>query len=173
MMNEEGKNRTISIIDRCIKTLKLAIEGFQDFLGSRTSSDPEKYSQANKYFEEGKTYNQEASREISGLFGSIPEDATSGFKKWKESFLNGLGIISESKEFEALRSELRNDDFLLRFFSAEEIDVHFKKRHESQRMGKRKLENIKARIILDEIGGLMAEAETLSAKSKEKLYQLR
>lgn len=112
-------------------------------------------------------------REIGELFGFSPVDASPGFKKWKENFLKGTGIISEGKEFEALKKELQNDGFLNRFLTPEEIDDLLRKHYESQQTGKRKLANIKARIILDKTQNLVAEAETLDMKAKEKLYQLR
>ena len=107
------------------------------------------------------------------MYFSLPKEATPGFKKWKESHLKRLGIISESKKFEALKLELRNDDFSLKFLTPEEIDVGLKEHYESQQVGRRKLSNIKARIILNKIENLIIEAEALYTKSKERLYQMR
>jgi len=173
MMYEKAKKSVFLKIDKCIKSLNLAVKVFQDFLGDRSSSDPMTYYEAHKYFEEGKNFYQEALNEISKLIGSLPADASPGFKKWRESFLKETGITSESRELEALKSELQNDEFLIGILSPEEIDALLTKHFESQQTGKRKLSNIKARIIFDEIINLLSEAETLYIKAKEKLFQLR
>ena len=173
MMDENKKHKTFLSVDKSIKTLNFAIEVFQEYLSDKTSSDPEKYYLAHKYLEESKTSFQEASNEISKLTESIPSNASPGFREWKESVRKDSGIISESEEFEALKSELQNDEFLLRFLTPEEIGAFLLKHYESQQLGKRKLPNIKARFIIDKIKNLMAEAETLDIKSKEKLYQLK
>jgi hypothetical protein len=173
MTYEKGKNGVFQKIEKCINSFNLAVKVFQNFLGDKSLSDPMTYYEARKYFEEGKNFYHEALSEISKLIGSLPMDTSPGFKKWRESFIKGIGITSESKEFEALKLELQNDEFLVRFLTSEEIDALLMKHFESQQAGKRKLSNIKARIILDEIINLMTEAETLYIKSKEKLYQLR
>ncbi|UCE40482.1 MAG: hypothetical protein JSV17_13635 [Candidatus Aminicenantes bacterium] len=173
MMHENRKNQTFIGVDKSIKTLNLAIKVFQEYLSDKTLADPEKYYQAHEYLEETKTLYQEALNEISNMTESLPPNASPGFIKWKESVRKGSGIISESKEFEALKSELQNDEFLLRFLTPEEIEVLLTKHYESQQLGKRKLSNIKARFIIDKIRNLMSEAETLDIKAKEKLYQLK
>jgi hypothetical protein len=172
-MDEKEKNRTFSKIARCIEALNLAIERFKFFLSARTSSYSIILYQGHKYLEEGKNFYQEALYEIRKLLGPLPMYATLGFRKWKESYLKRIGIITESKEFEALRSELQNDEFLLSFLTPEEIDVLFMNHYEFQKEGKRNLSNIKGRIILNEIENLMTEAETLHMKSNEELYQLK
>ena len=172
-MDENEKTRAYVNIDQCIKSLYLAIKTFQKFLGDKTSSDPTAYNQACKYFEESKSFHQEALKEISELMGAIPPDVSPGFKKWKESFLKETGILSEGKEYEELKSEFQSDEFLLGFLTPEEIATFFSKHYESQKTGKRKLSNIKARMVLDKISSLMHEAETMHIRSKEKLYQLK
>ena len=173
MMHENQKTKTFLSVGESIKTLNQAIKVFQEYLSEKTSTNPEKYYQAHKYLEESKTLYKEALNEISEITGSLPLNASPGFKKWKESFRKGSGIITESKEFEALKSELQNDDFLRRFLTAEEMESLLMKHFESQKTGKRKLSNMKARLIIDKIQNLMTEAETLDKISKEKLYQLK
>jgi hypothetical protein len=172
-MDENKKNRTYANIDQCIRSLYLAIRAFQKFLGDRTASDLTTFNQAVKYLEESKIFHQEATKEISELMGAMPSDVSPGFKKWKEGFLKESGILSEGKEYEELKSELQNDDFLLGFLTPEEIGAFFAQHYESQKTGQRKLENIKARIALDKISNLMNEAESLHIRSKEQLYQLK
>ncbi len=172
-MHENEKTKTFVNMEECIKALNLAVAAFQQFLGDKASSDSISYYQAHKHLEEGKAFYREALSEVNKLIGSLPSDASPGFLKWKETFLKGTGILSESKEFETLKSELHNDAFLQRFLTPGEIDALLMKHYESQQTGKRKLANIKARIILDKMLNLMDEADTLDIKAKEKLYQLR
>ena len=168
-----NKNETFTKIEKCVRNLHLAIEAYQNFLSARTSSDTKSYYHAQNCFNEGKTIYQDSLNEISKIMGSIPTDASPAFRKWKVSFLEKMGILSQSTEFEALRSEIQCDEFLPKFLTAEEIEILLVKHFESQQAGKRKLSNIKARILFDKIQSLMDEAETLSRRSKEKLYQLR
>lgn len=173
MMDEDTKNKTFISVNKSIETLNLAIKAFKEYLSEKTSLDPEKYYQAQKYLEESKTLYQESLKEISKITESIPENASPGFIKWKENVRKGSGIISESKEFDALKSEFQNDEFLLRFLTQEEIEALLMNHYESQKLGKRKLSNIKARFVIDKIRNLASEAETLNIKAKEKLYQLK
>lgn len=172
-MNENREKSIFENFDKCIKELNLAIKVFQDFLSDRTSADPSNYYTAQKYLEESKLFYKDALEEVSTLIGSLPENASPGFRKWKENFLKGTGIVSESEEFEDLKSELHMDRFLHGILTTEEIDALLVKHYESQQKGKRKLSNIKARIILDKMINLMDDAEMLDKKAKEKLYQLR
>lgn len=167
------KNTAIIGIEKCFKTLHFAIEAFQNFLSAKTSSDTTSYYQAQNYFDEGKTLYKDNLSEISKIIGFVPTDASPAFRQWKENYLGKVGILSQNTEFEALRSELQNDEYLLKFLTPEEIDILHVMHFESQQTGKRKLSNIKARILFDKIQSLMSEAETLSIRSKEKLYQLR
>jgi hypothetical protein len=172
-MDEIRENRLFLSFEKCVKVLNLAIEVFQDFLSDRTSSDPSDYYRAQKYLEESSLLFKGALQEVSTLIGSLPADASPGFRKWKENFLKGTGIISESRELEALKSELHMDRFLNGILTPEEIDALLMKHYESQQKGKRKLPNIKARMILDKIINLLDDAEMLDKKAKEKLYQRR
>lgn len=173
MMLDNEKNKPFVNMEKCARSLNHTIRILQDFIGNKTSSDLTNYYEAQKYLEESKIFYKEAFKEVSELIGPLPTGASPGFVKWKENFLKGTGIIIENEEYGALKVELRNDGFLLRFLTQEEIDDLLRKHYESQQAGKRKLANIKARIILDKIINLLDEAETLEIKAKEKVYQLR
>jgi hypothetical protein len=173
MISENAKNRPFINMEKCARTLTHTIRMLQSFLGDKKSSDTEAYYEAQKSLEESNIYYKEAIKEVSELIGPLPADASPGFIKWKENFLKGTGIVIENEEYGALKVELRNDGFLLRFLTPEEIDDLLRKHYESQQTGKRRLPNIKARIILDKIMNLRDEAETLEMKVREKVYQLR
>ena len=89
-----------------------AIGAFQSFLSAKTSSDTASYYQAQKYFDEGKAQFKDSLSEISEIIGFVPADASPAFRQWKESYLEKVGILSQNTEFEALRSELQNDEFV-------------------------------------------------------------
>ena len=172
-MAENDENRSFLSMEKCAGALTHTIRILQEFLGDKTSSDPAAYYEAQKYLEESKNFYKEAFKEISELIGPLPADASPGFIKWKENFLKGTGIMTENREFGALKGELQNDGFLLRFLTSEEIEDLLVKHYESQQTGKRRLSNIKARIILDKILNLMDEVEMLDMKARERVYQLR
>jgi hypothetical protein len=92
-----------------------------------------------------------------------------------EKYYRAHEYLEESKTSfqEALNEISRLTESLLQFLTPEEMDVFLMRHYESQKLGKRKLSNIKARFIIDKIKDHMAEAETLDIKSKEKLYQLK
>jgi hypothetical protein len=166
-------NTTNIKFENCFKALRFAMEFFQDFLSAETSSDTTSYYRAQNYLNEGKTIYNDIFKEIRELIGCPPADATPAFKKWKTSFLEKMGILSQNSEFAALKLELHNDEFLLRFLKPEEIDTLLVKHFESQQSGKRILSNIKARMIFDKIQSLLDESETIANMAKEKIYQLR
>lgn len=167
------KNKTFLKALICIETLNLSINSFQEFLNDEEPSAQTTYYMALKFLENGKNYYQEALNEIRDLLGPLPTDATHNFREWKESYIKKMNIKVEAKELNALKSELQNDEFLLKLLTTEEIDVLLTEHYESQQIGRRKLSNIKARIILSKIENLITEAEALCTKSKDKLYQLR
>jgi hypothetical protein len=50
----------------------------------------------------------------------------------------------------------------------EEIDAYLQANFETQRSGKRKLQNIKIRMALDRLAGLVAEGQKLLATAQRK-----
>jgi len=168
------ENKTaLIIIEECFKNLNLAIEVFQNFLSARTSSDTTDHYQGLSYLDKGKTLYKDSLGEISKIIGFVPTDASPAFRQWKAGYLEKIGILSRNTEFERLRSELQNDDLLLKFLTAEEINILLVKHFESQQTGKRKLEYMKARMLFDKLQSLIEDAESLSIRSKERIYQQR
>lgn len=56
-----------------------------------------------------------------------------------------------SQDYEGLVAELAGDEFLKSFMNSEEINEFLKENYQKQQLGKRKLPNIKARMVIDKL----------------------
>jgi hypothetical protein len=102
------------------------------------------------------------------LLGSLPEYASEEFIKWRTEMLEEHHILTFSQEFEDLKSELVNDEIIKAWLREEEIEIFLKRHFQTQQEGKRKLENIKVRIVLDKLQELITQAKDLQKKAFEK-----
>ena len=78
-------------------------------------------------------------------------------------------ILVESQEFAALKEELFQNGQLVRWIESPDLERLLAKDYEAQKTGKRKMANIKVRIMLDRLQELAALAKRPEEKAQEKL----
>jgi hypothetical protein len=99
----------------------------------------------------------------------MPAYASAEFEKWRRDFLSQHKILVENQEFAALKEELAQNGQLLRWIDSPDLDRLLARDYEAQKTGKRKMANIKVRLILDRLQELGGQAEELKKKAMEKL----
>jgi hypothetical protein len=167
-MNKREENQLYLKTATCFDTLRLAIETFEGFLREASPASSPSYYKARNYLRDAEKFHQEVFKEAKRLLGPMPVYASADFEKWRQDFLSQHQILAASQEREAVKEELLADGRLSQWMSGADIERLLSKNFEAQKTGKRKLANIKVRIILDKLTELLAEAQELSKKAMEK-----
>jgi hypothetical protein len=153
---------------RSFSILNDAIQAFQGFLDAHVAASAPEYYRARNLLKEGKAFYDLTLQDAKKLLGPIPIYAAKDFEKWRSEALIQNKVVVQGETVEALRLELANDDFIKTIMRPEEIDAYLQANFETQRSGKRKLQNIKIRMALDRLAGLVAEGQKLLATAQRK-----
>jgi hypothetical protein len=148
--------------------LSEAIQIFKAYLEGQVASSGPEYYRARNLFKEGKAFFDQTVQDAKKLLGPIPIYAAPDFEKWRTQALIENRITVRGQTVEDLREELLADDFLKVIMTAGEIEAYVRERFETQRTGKRKLANIKIRMALDRLAGLVAEGQELQKTAQRK-----
>ena len=153
----------------CFASLKLAIKEFEEFLKEPSAGTTSVYYRARNELRDAENAFAEAAKEAKRLLGPLPVYSTADFEKWRAEFLAQQKMLAESREIEAIREELLKDDQLVLWMGREDIDRLLAENFDAQQKGKRKLANIKIRIVLDRLQELISKAARLRKSAMEKL----
>ncbi len=132
------------------------------------SSIPE-YYRARNLLRDAEGFYQEALKSAKRLLGPVPSYSSADYLKWRDQLLEEFQILAMSQEYESLRSELLDDEFLRARMTEDVIESLLKKHFQTQQSGKRKLSNIKVRMVLDRLAELLDEVKELNKKVGLKL----
>lgn len=150
---------------RCFECLGRSIELFEGFLASGGITASAEYYQARNSLREGEKAYQDALKNAKKLLGPLPEYVTQDYQKWRDEFLEQHHILAKCREYEDLRAELSADEQLRELMTEEEISELLHLNYQTQQEGKRKLSNIKIRIILTKLNSLLSQAKELQNKA--------
>jgi hypothetical protein len=153
---------------RSYAVLSEAIQTFKGYLESYAASSAPEYYRARNLLKEGKAFYDQTILDAKKLLGPIPIYAARDFEKWRCQALAENKIIVKGQTADELRVELLGDDFLKTIMKPEEIECYLQANFETQRSGKRKLANIKIRMALDKLAGLVAEGQELQKTAQRK-----
>jgi hypothetical protein len=153
---------------RSFSILREAIAMFRGYLESSVAANAPEYYRARNLLKEGKAFYDQTLQDAKKLLGPIPIYAAKDFEKWRSQALVENKIIVLGQTSEELRRELVADDFLKTIMRPEEIEEYVRARFEAQKTGKRKLANIKIRMALDKLAGLVAEGQELQKTAQRK-----
>ena len=156
-------------VDTTFDSYKLALKAFEAYLaGSGAGATPE-YYKARNYLRDAEKFHGETFAEAKKLLGPLPPYSSAEFEKWRADFLSQHKILVESLEFSALKAELFQNGQLVRWIDSPDLERLLAKDYEAQKTGKRKMANIKVRIMLDRLQELASQAGSLKKKTQEKL----
>jgi hypothetical protein len=155
---------------RSFELLKKSIETFDKYLKMKLPPKSQEYYQARNYLKEGQTYFDEILKKAKQLLGPISPYSPQEVEKQSEQVLMENKIIVRGLSLGDLSDELAKDEFLRTMMSASEIAVYAKDHFVAQASGKRKLANIKMRMIIDKLRDLSNKGEELKAAA-QKYFQ--
>jgi len=153
---------------RSFAILSDAIKTFKGFLEAHVAASAPEYYRARNLLKEGKAFYDQTLQDAKKLLGPIPIYAGKDFEGWRAQALVENKIVVRGETPEELRFELVNDDFLKTIMKTEDIEAYLKAHFETQKSGKRKLANIKIRMTLDRLAGLVAEGQELQKTAQRK-----
>ena len=148
--------------------LSEAIQLFKGYLEPAAQPQSPEYYRARNFLKEGKAFYDQTLQDAKKLLGPVPIYAAKDFEKWRAEALVKNKIVVSGETAEALSLELANDDFVKTIMRPEEVEAYVTARYETQRSGKRKLANIKIRMALDKLAGLVAEGQELQKTAQRK-----
>jgi hypothetical protein len=149
---------------KCFRSLKEAIEAFENILKKDSQQSQTNFYRAKRFLREGEDFFRESMKNARRLLGPLPEYVTSDYKNWRENLLDEYNMLAKTEEEQELEEELIQDEFLNKLMDKEEIRKFLSLNYASQQEGKRKLSNIKVRIIFDKLDELLAEAKDLQKR---------
>jgi hypothetical protein len=153
---------------RSYAVLTEAVQIFRKYLQDVTAATDPEYYRARNFLREGKAFYDQTIQDAKKLLGPIPIYAAKDFEGWRAQVLQENKIVVKGETLEELRAELTVDDFVKTMMSAEEIETYLKAYYDTQKSGKRKLANIKIRMVLDKLASLVAEGQELQKKAQRK-----
>ena len=151
--------------DKTFEKLKSAIAIFEEYLQKTDLSSFPLYYRARNNLKEAESSFKELMMNAKKLLGPLPPYAAQDYYKLREDMLEEDHILAKSVEFDQLLSEVIQDPHLKERMDEEEIRFFLKKNFQSQQEGKRKLANIKIRMILDKLKALLLKAQGLRERA--------
>jgi hypothetical protein len=149
--------------------LKLAIKIFEAYLNAGGPQATPDYYKARNFLRDGEKFFGETLTEAKKLLGTLPPYSSADFEKWRTEFLSQHHIQVQAEEFDTLKEELAQNGQLGQWIASEDVERLLARDYEAQKTGKRKLANIKVRIILDRLKELLGQADELKRKAMAKL----
>ena len=153
---------------RSYAVLTEALQIFQNYLLNTTAATDPEYYRARNFLKEGKAFYDQTLQDAKKLLGPIPIYAAKDFEGWRSQVLVENKIVVKGETLEELRAELTADDFIKTMMSAEAVEAYIKAYYDKQKSGKRKLANIKIRMIIDKLASLVAEGQELQKTAQRK-----
>jgi hypothetical protein len=153
---------------RSYTVLSEAIETFRGYLEAHTAASAPEYYRARNLLKEGKLLVDQTLQDAKKLLGPVPIYAAKDFEGWRSKALLENKIVVQGQTPEDLTQELTTDEFIRTIMRPEDVAAYIAAHFETQRTGKRKLANIKIRMALDRLAGLVAEGQDLQKTAQRK-----
>jgi hypothetical protein len=153
---------------KCWESVLKSIYLFKELLKENVSFRSEEYDQAVNILHEANQLYKETLKSAQKLLGPSHSQVSDEYLKWRDQLLDEFRILAVGQEFRDLQRELLKDKHLRRWMTEEEIAALLMKHFQTQQSGKRKLSNIKVRIILDHLDALLIEAFELNREVVQK-----
>lgn len=155
-------------VSRCLDLLEASLKGLSS-RGEEAKIEANEYYRLRNQVREAKVIFEEIKKEARRLFGPPPPYASSDFEKLRQESLEKSRLIIKNQEKEKIAEEFLQDELIIRYFQPDEVRLYIENQFESQRKGKRKLANFKARLFLERIKRDLERAEDLVKSIKNKV----
>lgn len=153
---------------KALECLTKSTKIFGDLLQEKNNFNYPDYCLARNLLRDGEAFYDETMKSAKKLLGPLPEDASEEFDRWRTDSLWEKNMLAKSKDYESLESEFFKDEILKKWMTVEEMKKFLKENIHSQRVGKRKLVNIKVRMIIDKLKELLRQARDLQKEVFKK-----
>jgi len=167
-MSKKTENLLYLKAASCFDLISLAQTSFAEFLAEPGPEALPKYYRARNYLRDAESAFNEAFKEAKRLVGPLPPYSSPEFERWRNEFLTTYSIIAAGQDFNALRDELLNDSLVSQYMNPEDAVRLLAKNYEAQSSGKRKLANLKVRILFDRLGEMMNAARGQAKQARDK-----
>ncbi|MFC2164890.1 hypothetical protein ACFLT2_07840 [Acidobacteriota bacterium] len=168
MIDKQIEVQIFPHVTKCFEDLDAAITIFRKFLDEGSAFDMAEYYKARNYVKEAGAQFQGALKNAKKYLGPLPEYASKEVMQRRTELLDKQNILAKGQEFEALKSELLQDHLLKEWLTEQEIEDSLGSHFHSQQEGKRKLANIKIRMVLDKLQDLLAQAKEMQKEAFAK-----
>ncbi len=153
---------------RCLDLLTTSLESLEE-MTTRPKIEPNEYYRIRNQVREAKAALDEVMKETHRLFGPAPAYASADFETLRRQSLENAQLLLRVEAKEEITGELLQDELVKRFFSPQEVSQFVEAQFESQRKGKRKLSNLKARLLIEKMKQLLEKATGLVKEIKGKV----
>jgi hypothetical protein len=164
-MKQGTENQIYQKASKCWECVNKSFEIFSSLLAEDGEFNSAEYYKARDLLRDADGFYKETLENAKKLLGPIPVYATEDYQKWRDELLEEFQILAMSEEYEDLRSELIEDEFLRKWMDEKSIELLLKKNFQAQQSGKRKLANIKVRIILDRLEDLLNRVKDMNQEA--------
>jgi hypothetical protein len=136
---------------KSLEKMNESLRLFKKFVEEGKTQDLKKYYLARTFLKEGQKFCEEVIKDAKKFLGPLPDYLSKEIVEARTQLLKATKVVVLSQDYEGLVAELVGDEFLKSFMSSEEINEFLKENYQKQQLGKRKLPNIKARMVIDKL----------------------
>jgi len=155
---------------KCYDLLQTSIRYFEEYTQKRLPPKAPEYYKARNLLKEGQELYEDILKRVKMLLGPLPPYSSPDIEAQRAQILAENKITVSGQSLEEILEELIKDEMLNTMMTAKEIGAYLKDHYQSQAQGKRRLANIKMRMVLDKLKGLIARGLELKPLA-QKYYQ--
>jgi sulfite reductase alpha subunit-like flavoprotein len=141
---------------------------FKEFVEEGETQDLKKYYLARTFLKDGRKFFEEMMKDAKKFLGPLPAYLSKEIVEARTQLLKTTKVVVLSQDYEGLVAELLGDEFMKSFMSSEEINAFLKEHYQKQQLGKRKLPNIKARMVIDKLQRVERQALAGQKRASEE-----
>jgi hypothetical protein len=167
-MNQRREHEIYAHAAQSFDKLRAALEAITEFMKPETPPHLPVYYKGRNLMKEGKASLDDAIKDAKKLLGPAPAYSSQEFQKFRDATLAENKIVLQGRNPEDLTAELSGDAFVKNFVTDQEISEYVLKSYSAQQSGKRKIENMKIRLILDTLLALHGRVQELQKKAQRK-----
>jgi hypothetical protein len=143
---------------------------FKEFIDEGKTPDLKKYYLARTFLKEGQKLCEEMINDAKKFLGPLPAYLSKEIVEARARLLRATKVVVLSQDYEGLARELLEDEFMKSFMSSDEIRNFLRENFQKQQLGKRKLPNIKARMVIDKLKRVERQGLAVQKRASEETH---
>ena len=158
-------------VSKCFEDIRTALGIFRRLLNEGAEFNSAEYYRGRNRVRDADAMYKEGLQNAKKLLGPIPEYSSEEFLKWRAEVLEKQKILAKNKEFDDLKAELLEDALLRECMNVQEITDSLELHYLTQQEGRRKLVNIKVRIVFARLFELLSEVKDMQKQAFATQYK--